>query len=384
MIDNIGGIREYPEISFIDDMTMEQLKNGMIKDFQEKYEEVTGKPLKLGKADPCRLILYACTLTIYQALQHIDRSGKQSFLKYAYGDFLENLGALKNVRRNQGTPAKATVKFTLSQKQRQTITIPEGTRITAGDQIYFYIDENIEIKAGETEVRTIATCTEIGEVGNGYEVASLNILVDPIPYIAAVENINTSSGGSDIEDDESLMERIYLAPSKYSVAGPRDAYVYWAKTFHPGIKDVKVESPYPTAVDIRFILENGELPTEALTEELKTFLSGDEIRPMTDLVFVAPPDIEEYDINLDYWVNESDRNIAVAIQEKVNIAIQNYIDWQESKIGRDINPSMLNKMIIEAGAKRTEIMTPVFKKIPSMSLGKLKTMEVRYGGTEDD
>ncbi len=41
-------------------------------------------------------------------------------------------------------------------------------------------------------------------------------------------------------------------------------------------------------------------------------------------------------------------------------------------------------MIIEAGAKRTEIMTPVFKKIPSMSLGKLKTMEVRYGGTEDD
>lgn len=88
-------LENYPDISFIDDLTLETLKEDMISDFCAKYEEETGKTVELGLADPSRLILYAAALQIYQGMQYLDRAGKQSFLKYAYSGFLDNLGALK-------------------------------------------------------------------------------------------------------------------------------------------------------------------------------------------------------------------------------------------------------------------------------------------------
>ena len=42
-------------------------------------------------------------------------------------------------------------------------------------------------------------------------------------------NIDTSSGGADVESDDSLTRRIWLSPTTYSCAGPRDAYEFWAK-----------------------------------------------------------------------------------------------------------------------------------------------------------
>lgn len=71
----------FPDISFIDDATVEETMNQMIADYQEKYKELTGKDISLGQADPYRLIMYACTMQIYQAMQYADYAGKMSFLK---------------------------------------------------------------------------------------------------------------------------------------------------------------------------------------------------------------------------------------------------------------------------------------------------------------
>ena len=81
----------YPDISFIENMTLENLQEQMIADFTEKYKEETGEELTLGLGDPNRLVLYAAALQIYQGMQYIDNAGKQSFLKYSYSGFLESL-----------------------------------------------------------------------------------------------------------------------------------------------------------------------------------------------------------------------------------------------------------------------------------------------------
>ena len=131
-------LESYPDISFIEDMTLEDLQEQMIKDFAEKYKEETGKEIVLGLADPNRLILYAAALQLYQGMQYIDNAGKQSLLKYSYSDFLENLGALKGIERNPGNPSVTIERFTVSEVQKNAITIPMGTRVTAGDNVFFF------------------------------------------------------------------------------------------------------------------------------------------------------------------------------------------------------------------------------------------------------
>ena len=61
----------YPDISFIENMTLESLQEQMIADFTEKYKEETGQELTLGLADPNRLVLYSAALQIYQGMQYI-------------------------------------------------------------------------------------------------------------------------------------------------------------------------------------------------------------------------------------------------------------------------------------------------------------------------
>ena len=67
MNDTIDTIKNYPDISFIDNLTLEELQNEMLSDFSEKYKEMTGKEMALAPAHPFRLILYAASLQLYQA-----------------------------------------------------------------------------------------------------------------------------------------------------------------------------------------------------------------------------------------------------------------------------------------------------------------------------
>lgn len=57
----------------------------------------------------------------------------------------------------------------------------------------------------------------------------------------------------------------------------------------------------------------------------------------------------------------------------------------ENRIGRDINPDQLKKMLISAGAKRTEIREPQFTAISHASIALLSgEASILYGGIEDD
>lgn len=383
MSEILSPIESLPDISFIDNLTLEDVLTEMITDYQTKYYEITGKNITLAQADPNRLILYSCALQIYQGLQYVDRAGKQNLLKYSYSEFLDNVGASKGVTRNPAKPATVMMRFTLSEIRTSATPIPVGTRVSAGN-IYFESTEYHEIPAGIQSIDIEMTCTTEGEAGNDILVGEITTLVDPIGYVASVVNISKSSGGSEIESDKSYAERIFLAPSGYSVAGPEDAYTYWVKTYNQRIKDVVVTSPRPVEVDIRLILENGELPDSAFIAGVQEYIMNNKKRPLTDLVTIGAPDVAEYNIELTYYINKSDASKATTIQTQVNEAIRSYVEWQSSKIGRDINPDELRKRIITAGAKRIELISPEYIDIPETSIARLNTSSIRYGGIEND
>ena len=385
MPDEMNAIKNLPDISFIDNKTIDQVRQEMVADYESFISEATGQTVTLERSSVHRMELYAAAAQIYQAMQYIDRQGKQNILKYSYSDFLDNLAIFKGVTRNPATAATTTLRFTLSAERDTATGIPQGTRVSTAGSIYFATDVYAEIPAGSTTVDVPATCTVAGTDGNGFAVGELSTIVDPIPYVASVSNTTATEGGAEIESDDDLAERVFLAPGAYSTAGPEDGYLYHAKAYSAAIGDVVATSNQAAGtVDIVFIMADGSTPGEEMIEGLEGYLQGKTIRPMTDLVRVAAPQEVQYTINLTYYINRSDSAQAVTIQQQVAAAVEQYKTWQRA-IGRDINPSKLVAMVMEAGAKRVTVTAPAYTAVAATKVSALQEeATVTYGGLEDD
>lgn len=382
---DFSAVKNAPDISFIDNKTIEDVRDGMVADYEEYMTKATGQTVTLPRSSPHRGVLYAAALQIYQAFQYIDRAGKQSLLKYSYSDFLDNLGLLKGVTRSPATAAVTTLRFTVSAVRQVATAIPKGTRVSAGGSVYFATDEYAEIPAGGSTVDVPATCTDAGTEGNDLAAGDLTIMVDPLPYVASVVNTTATEGGTDVESDDDLAERIYLAPGAYSTAGPEDGYLFHAKQFNPSIGDVVATSNQAAGtVDIVFIMSDGKTPGTEMINGLKEYLNGKTRRPMTDLVNVSAPAEVTYTVDLTYYINRSDSARAVAIQEAVQTAVDDYLTWQRT-IGRDINPSKLVALVMAAGAKRVTVTAPTYTTVDAIKVSALSgSPTISYGGLEDD
>lgn len=303
----------------------------------------------------------------------------------AYSEFLDNLALLKGVTREPAKAATTTIRFTASATRTLATPIPAGTRVSSSGSIYFSTMEYAEIPAGSLTVDVLAECTATGNAGNGLAPGEVSTIVDPVPYITSAVNQNTTEGGADVENDESLAERVYLAPGAYSTAGPEDGYLYHAKKYNAAIGDVVATSDHEAGqVDIVFIMADGSKPGAAMISGLQAYLSGKTIRPMTDKLTVKAPEEVTYSINLTYYINRSDSARAVAIQAAVAQAVEEYKTWQRT-IGRDVNPSQLAAMVMEAGAKRVTVTAPTFAAVAATKVAALTgSATVTYGGLEDD
>lgn len=381
----IQEIANLPDISFIGDISLDDIKTQMVSDYQKKFEEETGQTVTLKEGEPVALILYACATAIYQMYLNADKAGKMNFLKYAYGDYLDNLGALKGVTRKPEEPAVCTVRFTLSAARPAVVAIPQGTRVTTrSDGVYFATDNYAEIAAGSTYVDVPCTALTAGTAGNGIIVGDIDVLVDPIAYIESVANTTETSGGTEVEDDESLADRIYLAPESYSVAGPAAAYEYFVREAYSGVGDVLVSSPSECEVDIRVVGKNGELLSAEILQRIEDYINDEEIKPMTDQVTVDSPDTESDTVAFTYYIARSDAANVTAIQARVGQAVSDYIAWQTGKIGRDIEPQKLTEYVLAAGAKRVTITAPTQTTVAATEIAQITGTSITYGGLEDD
>ena len=385
MQNEISKLYNLPDISFVDDISYEKILNEMIADYEKKYQEATGRKVTLRPGDKEHIHLRIEAGQYFQMYQILDNAAKMNLLKYSKGNFLRHLGAFKKTFIQEPKPAVVTARFTLSEIRKDVIYIPQGTRITAGDGVYFATDDYAEVKAGDSFVDVDCTCETVGEVGNEYIVGQIETIVDPVPYVSGVSNITKSDGGTGEESEESFRERIFLAPSSYSVAGPADAYEYWVKQYNSAaIEDVKIYEPTEAVVDIRILLIGGALPSKTFCSGCLEYLRENPIIPLTDNDLVAAPDVVNYNLKAVYYIARSDLNNIKVIQESIEAAKETYLNWQRTKIGRDINPDALTEFVRAAGGKRVVITSPVFTPIPETSIAMEKTVEFTYGGIEDD
>lgn len=383
---NIAELANCPELNFIEHMTLQETEEQLRALYEQKYRELTGSDPVIGAADPLNLLMKAFAAMEYQTMQYADTKGRMEMLNTSTGDALDALAALVGISRKGPTRATATVRFTLSEVQAGVVAVPAGTRVKTEDGKYFNTLDYAEIQAGETYADIVVQAQEAGAESSGLTVGNIKILVDPIPYIGSVSNTTESTGGLDTEDDDSLTRRIYLAPSVYSCAGPRDAYEYYAREWRGDVADVRIDSPNPDEVNIYFTIEDEEgvrLPNPTELEGMKEYMSAETMRPLCDKVDCIAPDEVEYSISLTYWIAVTDQKSVSEIQNKITKAVADFQTWQR-KLGRDINPTELIAQLRAAGAKRVTLTAPQDKTVEKAKLPKCTGATVTYGGLEDD
>lgn len=311
---------------------------------------------------------------------------KQRTLRHARGNVLDAIGDRYGVARAAPARASATFRFIVSASQASNILIPAGTRITSDGSVYFATEETAILPAGGTEIDLLGVCTEGGSAYNGFSAGTIATLVDLIPYIGSVANITASEGGDDgepytTEGDERYRERIRLAPSTQSTAGPESAYRYFALSADADIVDVAVDCPEdePNTVNIYPLMRGGELPDDATMEKVLAVMA-DDVRPMTDLVQVFAPEVVEYEVELKYYCTSDNEAAAIQTIEGEGGAIDQYIAWQAAALARDINPDQLRAYVLApktgTGAVRLEIVKPSFTELSKTEVAKISGVPI--------
>jgi len=370
----------------------------VISSYQDAFKALTGIAKILAPGDPVRLHLLAVCAWLSQQRVVIDFTGKMNLLKYAHDAYLDNLAALYGDRaiRLSASAATCTLQFTLATPLAFDALIPQGTLCQAGSEV-FITDTNCVIAAGQTTNTVTATCQDTGSVGNGYLPGQVNYIMNwNQQWVPTVTNLDTTAGGGDTETDDQYRYRVWLAIESFSIAGPHDAYEFWALSADPSIIQAVVYSAPNIAGEVwiyPLIKDAAGIPqpaTPEICQKVLAMCSAKTRRPVADYVSVFPPTEVAYTVNVDYWVLSSNEVLLPSIQQNVTDAVMAWILWERSYVSRDINGDELIKRCLEAGAKRIVINQPTTN-FHTMAYNQLATCDtsltanviINYQGLED-
>lgn len=363
------------EIQFVE-VDTEKLVNELIKSY-EMFSKRTLYP-----ADPIRQFILWIASVIIQERILINESAKQNMLRYARGENLDELAELfKDTQRLEAQHAICRFRFYLSEDREQLI--PKGSKITMDGEIIFETVEDLVIKKGSLYGEVIGRCQLAGTIGNGFVPGQINQLIDLPPFFEKVENIDTSSGGSEKETDLAFYKRLRGSVETYTTAGAEGAYKYHIMAMSTEIIDVSVKSHDKGTVTIRVLLKEGVNALNILSNIRREIQIGD-VKPLTDKVVVLAPSTVPYDVQFTYYKNANDVRQDEVISKEIDKAVQVYSNWQSSKIGRDINPSYLITLLMQTGIKRVEVVAPVYTAVNDESVARLKNYKAVNGGYEDE
>lgn len=164
---NISELANVPQISFIENMTLQETEEQLKAEYARIYREQTGKELVLGEADAKTLLLKAFALIEYQTMQYADIKGQAELLKTSTGEALDALVALLGLTRQESKKATAKERFMLAEARADTVAVPAGTRVKTQGGRYFNTLDYAEIQPGATYVDTIVQAEEAGSESSG-------------------------------------------------------------------------------------------------------------------------------------------------------------------------------------------------------------------------
>lgn len=140
---------------------------------------------------------------------------KQAYILTASGKYLDIKGVELGVFRQKAISARGEATFSRTSVSTYKILIPSGTVVTTPvvssdvEVTKFVTVEDVYLEAGELSVTVVVAAAVAGEAGN-LPAGAISRLEAPIAGIQYVTATSTS-GGIELEDDESFRERLLVA-----------------------------------------------------------------------------------------------------------------------------------------------------------------------------
>ena len=299
------------------------------------YERLSGKTLYPAQVDRLLVDVIAYRETLVRI--GVQEAAKQCLVRFAKPPMLNYLGELSGVTQLPAQPAQVTLRFSLDVPLETPLLIPVGTRAESGDgAVTFETEFDAILPAGQLFCDVPATSDTPGSAGNGWGLGQINSLVDTVSDAdVSVTNTTIPTGGADTEDIERFRGRIMAAPEKFTTAGSEDAYRERVKDVHQSIVDVAVLSPQEGRVVLVPLLDTG-LPGADMLVLIEAGTSGKRVRPLTDKVSVALPEVVDYTIEaaLILYKTADAESVLSAAQD----AARKWADDRAAGLGRDIVP----------------------------------------------
>ena len=165
------------------------------------------------------------------------------------------------------------------------------------------------------------------------------------------------------ETDDDLRFRTQLAPEGFSVAGPRGAYIFHARSASGQVKDVAVESPVPGDVLVTVLsFEGNGTPSTPVLDAVNMHLNAEDIRPLCDAVTVQSAAIVNYSVTatLAFFDGPDPAVVLLAAQT----ALQAYVTASH-KIGRPIRRSAIFAALHQPGVSVVTLTSPAADIVPT-------------------
>ena len=155
------------------------------------------------------------------------------------------------------------------------------------------------------------------------------------------------------EQDKQYRQRIALSPEGKSVAGPKNSYIFHAKSASPLVADVTFMSPLENEVVLTVLSSEGDgIPTQELLDTVVQAVNPSDVRAQGDRVTIQAATLLNYSINATLILRSSVDN-ALVVEAARQATIQYY---QEQKyLGGWVVDSGIKKHLHQVGVVDVEL-----------------------------
>ncbi len=187
---------------------------------------------------------------------------------------------------------------------------------------------------------------DLEQIGARFNVERLTISPADPPAMPPVPAV--------MEDDESLRERIQMAMEGLSTAGPRNAYIFHARSADGRVADASAISPVPAevVVTVQSALGNGTAAADLLAV-VAAYLSDEDRRPVADRLTVQSATVLPYTVTAVLYLNSSGPE-SEPIRASAEARLAALVN-QRRRLGQEVNRSALDAALHIEGVKRVEL-----------------------------
>lgn len=146
------------------------------------------------------------------------------------------------------------------------------------------------------------------------------------------------------EDDDDYRVRLQKSPEGLSVAGPDGAYEYHARSAHPDVKGVAVDSPEPVEVVLSILSHSGTgEPSQSVLDAVMAYIEP--FRPMTDKVSVVGATVQSYQITASLFIKHGpDPEL---VRQNAEVRLLAYVAEQHKLNGRVVESGVHAALTLE-------------------------------------